>query len=389
MAARSWLLALGLVLVALNLRPVFTSVSPVAAQVQQGLGLSASTLGLLTTVTVLCLGVFAPLAPRLAIRFGTERTVLGMLLLLAGGTALRGALGSFGLFAGALLAGAAIGVIGVLLPSIIKRDFPQRVGLMMGLYSMSLCLGAALAAGATVPLGEWLGGDWRHALAAWGAFALVGALAWLPQLRAQDPQQGTNQADVGLWRDGLAWAVSLYMGLQSALAYSVFAWLPPILVDRGLSPLEAGFLLSVSVMSQLVTAFGGSWLALRFGSDQRPTLCLMLLLALVGLLGCLHAPLESILPWVVLLGLGQGGQFSVALLLIVLRSRDTPTAARLSGMSQGVGYTLAALGPVAAGLLHDFSGSWSSLGMLFAALTVAAGASGWIAAQNRYVGAVA
>ena len=338
MAARPWLLAFGLVLVALNLRPAFTSVSPVLAQVQQSLGLSASALGLLMTLTVLCLGVFAPLAPRLAIRFGTERTVLGMLLLLAAGTALRGVLGSFGLFAGALLAGAAIGVIGVLLPSIIKREFPQRVGLMMGLYSMSLCLGAALAAGATVPLEELLGGDWRHALAVWGVFALVGALAWLPQLHAQDPRQGSNQAGVGLWRDGLAWAVSLYMGLQSALAYSVFAWLPPILVDRGMTALEAGFLLSVSVMSQLVTAFGGSWLALRFGSDQRPTLCLMLLLALIGLLGCLHAPLESILLWVVLLGLGQGGQFSVALLLIVLRSRDTPTAARLSGMSQGVAY---------------------------------------------------
>jgi len=252
---------------------------------------------------------------------------------------------------------------------------------------MALCLGAALAAGATVPLKNAFGGDWRPALAIWGAFALLGALAWLPQLRVHDPGQRPTQAGAGLWRDGLAWAVTLYMGLQSSLAYCVFAWLPPILIDRGASPLEAGFLLSVSIMMQLVSAFGGPWLAMRIGSDQRPTLCLMLLLGLAGLLGCLYAPLASIWLWVVLLGLGQGGQFSVALLLIVLRSRDTPTAARLSGMAQGVGYTLAALGPLAVGLLHDLTGGWGAASVLFTVVTLAALACGWIAAQNCFVGA--
>lgn len=383
------MLVLGLVLVGLNLRPALSSVSPVLALVQQSLGLSGTAAGLLTTVTVVCLGLFAPLAPRLAARFGSERTVLGVLVVLAAATALRGVLGVFGLFAGALLAGASIGVIGVLLPSIVKHEFPRHVGVMMGVYTMSLCSGAALAAGATVPLKNAFGGDWQPALAIWGAFALVAALAWLPQLRAAGWQRSPAQARGGLWRNKLAWAITFYMGLQSSLAYCVFAWLPPILVDRGESPLQAGFLLSVSVMTQLITAFSGPWLAMHIGSDQRPTLCLMLATALVGLLGCLFAPLSSIWLWVLLLGLGQGGQFSVALLLIVLRSHDTPTAARLSGMAQGVGYTFAALGPLAVGLLHDLTGRWGATGVLFTALTAAGLVSGWIAAQNRQVGVAA
>lgn len=186
-------------------------------------------------------------------------------------------------------------------------------------------------------------------------------------------------------RSPLAWAVTLYMGLQSSLAYIVFGWLPPILVDRGLTPLAAGGLMSLSVLVQLVTAFTGPMLATRLGRDQRPTLWLMLTLALIGLLGCLYAPLGSVWLWVILLGLGQGGQFSVAMLLIVLRSGDALTAARLSGMSQGVGYTLAALGPLAVGLLHDWSGTWHGVGALFALVTAAAAAAGSVAGQRRVI----
>jgi CP family cyanate transporter-like MFS transporter len=385
-AARPGLLIAGLVLVALNLRPALSSLSPVLAQVQQALGLSATAAGLLTTLPVLCLGVFAPFAPWLARRFDAERTVFGVLFLLAAGSALRGAFGSAGLFAGALLAGAAIGVIGVLLPGIIKREFARHPGPMMGVYTMSLCLGAALGGGATVPLSQAFGGDWRPALAAWGGLALLGAAVWWPQLRRHGRPAAAAPAG-SLWRDPLAWAVTFYMGLQSSLAYCVFGWLPPMLVARGVAPLEAGFVFSVSVMAQLVTAFGGSWLATRWGRDQRPALMLFLALALVGLLGCLHAPLAGVWLWAVLLGLGQGGQFSVALLLIVLRSPNVQRAAQLSGMSQGVGYTLAAAGPLGVGLLHDLTGGWGAVGGLFALLTAGAAVAGWFAGQKRQLAA--
>jgi CP family cyanate transporter-like MFS transporter len=255
---------------------------------------------------------------------------------------------------------------------------------MMGLYTMALCLGAAMAAGATVPLMDALGGSWRGALAAWALLAVVAAVLWWPQVRHQ---AGAAPMPPGppLWHDRLAWAVTLYMGLQSALAYCVFGWLPPILIDRGVAPLQAGLVVSVSVLVQLVTAFTGPWIAMRLGADQRPTLLLMLGLALVGWLGCVAGPLEGLWLWAVLQGLGQGGQFSVALLLIVLRSPDAPTAARLSGMSQGVGYTLASLGPLALGLSHDLLGDWSAAGPLFAVVTLGAAAAGWFAAQNRLI----
>ncbi|MGH8345940.1 MAG: MFS transporter, partial [Pseudomonas sp.] len=157
---RPWLLLLGLILVALNLRPALSSMAPMLSEVSKSLGLSASTAGLLTTLPVLCLGLFAPLAPVLARRFGAERVVLGILLTLAGGIILRSSFGEIGLFAGSVLAGASIGVIGVLLPGIVKRDFPKQAGTMTGVYTMALCLGAAMAAGATVPLSEHFDKSW-------------------------------------------------------------------------------------------------------------------------------------------------------------------------------------------------------------------------------------
>ena len=176
---RPWLLLLGLVLVALNLRPALSSMAPVLGQVSEGLGLSASQAGLLTTLPVLCLGLFAPLAPMLARRFGSERVVLGILLTLALGIVLRSTLGEAGVFAGSVVAGASIGIIGVLLPGIVKRDFPKHAGTLTGVYTMALCLGAAMAAGATVPLAQRLGDSWALGLGFWVIPAVLAMLVWL------------------------------------------------------------------------------------------------------------------------------------------------------------------------------------------------------------------
>ena len=180
--SRPWLLLLGLVLVALNLRPALSSMAPLLSDVSASLGLSAAKAGLLTTLPVLCLGLFAPLAPILARRFGAERVVLGIVLTLAGGIILRSAFGEVGLFAGSLIAGASIGIIGVLLPGIVKRDFARQAGAMTGVYTMALCLGAALAAGATVPLSHVFGDRWSMGLGFWMVPAVVAALVWWPQV---------------------------------------------------------------------------------------------------------------------------------------------------------------------------------------------------------------
>ena len=377
-------LLLGLILVALNLRPTLSSLSPMLGEVSASLGFSAATAGVLTTMPVVFLGLFAPLAPILAQRFGAERTVLGVLLTLAAAILMRSSLGEAGLFVGSLLAGASIGVLGVLLPLIVKRDFGRQAATVTGIYTTALCLGAALAAGFTVPLSHYLGNDWRMGLGVWLVPAMVAALFWWPQVRyPRGVQHGRIRVN-GLLRDALAWQVTLYMGMQSSLSYIVFGWLPSILIGRGLTPGEAGWVLSGSVMLQLVGAVAASWLAAR-NTDQRGAILIVMLLTLCGLFGCLYAPLGTLWGWAIVLGLGQGGAFSLALTLIVLRSRDSHVAANLSSMAQGVGYTLASMGPLAVGLVHDRTGNWNAAGWIFAVIGGAAIVAGLGAGRARYV----
>ena len=382
---RPWLLLLGLILVALNLRPALSSMAPMLSEVSKSLGLSAVQAGLLTTLPVLCLGLFAPLAPVLARRFGAERVVLGILLMLAGGIIVRSSFGEIGLFAGSVMAGASIGVIGVLLPGIVKRDFPKQAGTMTGVYTMALCLGAAMAAGATVPLSEHFDKSWALGLGFWVVPAFVAALFWLPQVGGQ--KHGAHNVAYrvrGLLRDPLAWQVTLYMGLQSSLAYIVFGWLPSILIGRGLTPTQAGLVLSGSVIVQLASSLAAPWLATR-GKDQRLAIVVVMLLTLSGLFGCLYAPINGLWGWAILLGLGQGGAFSLALTLIVLRSRDAHVAANLSSMAQGFGYTLASMGPFAVGIVHDWTGGWTAVGWIFGVIGLGAIIAGLGAGRALYV----
>ncbi len=383
---RPWLLLLGLVLVALNLRPALSSMAPLLSEVSNSLGLSAAQAGLLTTLPVLCLGLFAPLAPILARRFGTERVVLGILLTLGGGIVLRSCFGEVGLFAGSILAGASIGVIGVLLPGIIKRDFAGHAGTMTGVYTMALCLGAALAAGATVPLSDYLGHSWALGLGFWAVPAVIAAVFWLPQVGKRQGAHSVSYRVSGLLRDPLAWQVTLYMGLQSSLSYIVFGWLPSILIGRGLTPTQAGLVMSGSVIVQLITALTAPWLATR-GKDQRLAIVVVMGMTLAGLFGCLYASLDGLWGWAIVLGLGQGGTFSLALTLIVLRSRDSHVAANLSGMAQGIGYTVASMGPFAVGVVHELTGGWSALGWIFGVVGTGAIIAGLGAGRAQYVNA--
>ncbi|MDQ0125348.1 CP family cyanate transporter-like MFS transporter [Pseudomonas lini] len=384
---RPGLLLLGLILVALNLRPALSSMAPMLSEVSKTLGLSAAQAGLLTTLPVLCLGLFAPLAPLLARRFGAERVVLGILLMLAGGIILRSSFGEVGLFAGSVLAGASIGVIGVLLPGIVKRDFPKQAGTMTGVYTMALCLGAAMAAGATVPLSEHFDKSWALGLGFWVVPALVAAIFWLPQVGQKHGAHHVAYRVRGLLRDPLAWQVTFYMGLQSSLAYIVFGWLPSILIGRGLTPTQAGLVLSGSVLIQLISSLAAPWLATR-GKDQRLAIVIVMTMTLGGLFGCLYAPLDGLWGWAILLGLGQGATFSLALTLIVLRSRDAHVAANLSSMAQGFGYTLASMGPFAVGIVHDWTGGWTALGWIFGVIGLGAIIAGLGAGRSLYVGVV-
>lgn len=386
--ARRILLGASVVLIAFNLRPVFASLSVVLPEIIRATGLSATAASLLTTLPIVCLGLFAPLAPWLGRRFGTERTLLGCMLLILVGTALRGTGHVALLFLASAVAGSGIAVANVLLSGLVKRDFARRAALMMGLYTMAVCGGAASAAGLTVPLEHAFGGGWTFALAMWAVPALLVTLLWAPQALPAAPVASESGFAVrGLWRDPLAWQVTFFMGLQSALAYIVMGWLAPILRERGLGSETAGYVVSLSVMTQVVTCLVVPALAVRL-RNQRGLAAVLSLLTVAAMLAMLFAPLRSVWLWAVLLGIAQGGTFALALTMIVLRSRDSHIAAHLSGMAQGVGYMVAAFGPLFAGLLHGWTGSFRASAWLFIGLGIALVAAGLGAGRTLYVGAV-
>ncbi len=382
---RRFLLGASLVLIGFNLRIPIASLGPVLPEAVRATGLSPLAASVLTTLPSLCFGLFSPLAPAFSRRIGAERTVLLMLAALALGTVLRAVASAPALFAAQILACLGIAAINVLAPALMKRDFQGRAALMTGLFTMSLCLGAALSAGTIVPLQRRLGGSWSLALAAWGLPALLTLVLWAALL----PRRGEVVRHIArprsLWRDRLAWQVTLFMGLQSALAYLVFGWLAPILRDRGLSPQAAGYLLSLSILGQAVTSLIAPSLAAR-GRDQRGVAVLFSALAVASLLACLFAPPGVLWLAACLLGLSQGGLFGVALMLIVLRARDALVAAQLSAMAQGVGYLLASLGPLLAGLLHSATGGWTLVAVWITAIGAAMAWSGAGAGRALYVG---
>lgn len=373
-----------MILVALNLRPALSSMAPMLVRIQQDLGLSGLAIGVLTTLPVLCLGLFAPLAPWLTRLLGAERTLSVALLVLGIALVVRANSHPLPLYLGTLGVGAAIGIAGTLLPALVKRELAQGADLVTGVYTMALCLGGALGAGFSVPLAE-LFGSWRLALGSWAGLAFIALLAWrlhIPHPRPERPALPRRGPKLRLTRQALAWQVTGYMGSQSALAYIVFGWLPTLLQRRGMDEAAAGWLLAASVMGQLVTALGAPWLA-RLGRDQRPTILALLACTAAGVLVLLQAPLEWRWWGAMLLGLGQGGSFSMALTLIVLRSANSQLAGQLSSMAQGIGYSIAATGPLLVGILIEYSDSMNLLTLALLGFIGAAALCALLAGRRR------
>ena len=382
-----WLLALSLILIACNLRPVFGSLSVVLPEIMRDTGLTSTGASMLTTLPILCLGLFSLPTPALARRFGAERVLLIALILIASGTLLRATGSIFALFLSAVLAGAGIAMGNVLLPSLIKRSFALKVALMMGLYTLAVCGGASAAAAFTVPMQlHWFEGAWPYALAVWAALGVLAILIWAPQAAHAKPVATDAAAHAGtLMRSALAWQVTFFMGLQSALAYIVMGWLAPILRERGIDSTEAGYLVATSILMQLAASLLTPPLAARLKDQRGFTLALsvMILAAFLGLLwGPLGLPMWG---WAVLLGLGQGGAFALALSLIVMRSGSAQVTAQLSAMAQGWGYVLAAWGPLLVGLLHSLTGSYMPTATLVIVLSAAMALAGWGAGRNLLV----
>jgi MFS transporter, CP family, cyanate transporter len=364
------LLALGLV--GLNLRPAVTSVSPLLGEIAQSLGLTGGEARILATLPAVCFGLAGPLAPRLGRRFGAENMIFFAIITLAVGCGMRFFASVPVLYLSCIVAGLAIGTMNVLLPGIVKRDFPQRIGAVTGFYTMVLCVGAAGASALSPQVERLFGTAWPTALAIWGLLALVALPAWAP-MRARfhsAPRAAAGNAG-NLWRNPLAWQITIFLALISSLAYSVFGWGAKILQDRGMDVPSSGLMLGLSILLQAVGAQVAPLIASTRG-DLRFSAVLMMALGLAGLLGYLFAPLHLMWLCSVVLGLGQGGAFAISLTMIAQRSGNPETAARLSGMTQSVGYVMGALaGPFAVGLVHDHFGGWGPVGGLFIAISIA------------------
>jgi CP family cyanate transporter-like MFS transporter len=388
------LLVIGVIALGYNLRGAITSLPPIFPELQTRLGLSGATVSLLAATPVICFGVVSGFAAALARRLGEERALFAAIIVLTAGLLLRAAAPSVALFPGTILAGAAIAVMNVLLSSLIKRRWPERAGMLIGLYITALSVGAIAGSVVSVPLWQSSGGSLLLTLGWLAAPAALAALLWLPQLKSQSPASDrTDRADSGRFarsavsrlavhRHPLAWQVMLFMGLQSLVYYATLSWLPTILRDRGESAAGAGDLLAVMGVGNLAVSLVVPVIAQRMRAQH--VLIVPTVAAIAGgLAGLVYAPLGSAVAWALILGAGQNAALALAIFFTAARSPDAPTAASLSAFSQAAGYLLASVGPLGVGLLHSATGSWTASIVALFALTAVMLVVGLLAARPR------
>jgi CP family cyanate transporter-like MFS transporter len=397
------LLMAGILALAFNLRAAITGLPPVFPELHTALHLSSTSQAVLATIPVLCFGVFSGIAAPLSRVFGEERVLGGALVMLTAGLVLRGAAPSVLLFPGTVVAGGAIALMNTLLPSLVKRRRPERAGLLIGLYLLSLSVGAILASLIAVPVFQAAGGaaaSVRLTLGLWAVPALIGAAVWLPQLRFRTlppagPAEGASAAAVpgqaapvrarsALWRNPLAWQVTAFMGLQSLTYYSTLSWFPTLFRDRGLSAVQAGTLLALMNLGNGATALLVPVLAHRFADQRRIALVAMIVTA-AGLAGAGFGPLPGAAPFMLLLGFGQGASLGLGIFYTMARAPDPATAASLSGFAQSIGYLLASTGPLLLGFLHTTTGGWTVPVWVLLGVVVLQLITGWLAGRARTV----
>ncbi|MEG3631496.1 CynX/NimT family MFS transporter [Streptomyces poriticola] len=394
-AWRTRLLVLGIVLAALNLRPAITSLGALLEEVRDGLGMSGSVAGLLTSVPPLCFAVFGVTAPRLARRFGPGAVVCAGMAAITAGLLIRPYAGSTAAFlAASALALMGIAVSNVLMPVIVKRWFPDRVGSMTGLYSMALAFGTSVAAAATVPLTGALDGDWQPGLAVWAVPAAAAVLPWLAFVRNRESTPVPGPAAPGADRSGrqpalritrsrTAWALAVFFGLQATGAYITMGWMAQVFRDAGVPAGTAGLLLAVTMVMGVPLAFVIPRVATRL-PRQGPIALVLGVCGLAGYAGLYFAPAAGAWAWAVLLGVSNCA-FPLALTMVGMRARTGAGVAQLSAFAQSTGYLISIPGPLLVGVLYQHSGGWGLPIALMSALMVPQMLVGVLAGRDRTV----
>src|SRR5690554_4346530 len=405
--ARGWLLALaGITLAAFNLRTAVTSITPLLDVVGREFGFGATMAGVIGMLPAAAFAAFGAATPALARRIGLERTVLLAMALAAVGLVLRSLAGGMGLLvAGSLVSLAGMGIGNVVLPPLVKRYFPHRIGTLSVVYITALQAGTIMAALLAVPLANAFG--WRLSIGAWALTALVAMLPWLVLLRraGTDTTPGASDDGAGdddaipaagatelestpasrsrVWHTPLGWGMAVMFGMTSLATYAMFTWMPRIFTDAGASPAFGG------AMVALYTGFSllGGLVIPRLAVRMPNTFVLAAVCALAqfsGFYGLWQAPMAAPWLWATLVGIG-GCTFPLGLTLINLRTRTPDGSAALSGFTQGLGYSLACLGPLLFGILKDATGGLAWPFAMLAASVVAMLGGAWQACRPRFL----
>lgn len=356
---------LGILFVSFNLRAPITSVGPITDLIQNEYSLSNSVAGLITTLPLLAFAIFSPFVAKMNHKFGHGLTMLGGLILIIIGELIRSYTNVYGLFVGTMSIGLGIAIGNVLIPSVIKHKFKKNVGNIISIYITSMCIFAALGAGISIPATNILG--WNSSLAMWVILAFIALLIWLPQLKKSEEYNNSDDLAIekvmqskSIWKSPLAWWVTLYMGTQSFLFYTLIAWIPSIIIFKGLDSHFAGMMALLFQLVALPATLLVPIIANKI-KHQKLIATIISLNYLAGMIIFLFATtsLEIIIS-MVFIGIGMGGAISLAIGFITQRTPHAKKAAELSGMSQSAGYLLAAVGPILLGFMFDITKSWTS-----------------------------
>lgn len=391
-------LILGIIFVAFNLRPSITAVGPLVGLIRGELGISNGVAGFITTIPLVFFALGSPIASLFGNLIGLERAVMVGLVLILIGILARSYSTLSGFFLGTAIIGLGIAIGNVLIPAIIKRRFPDRVGLMTSLYSASLTIMASISVAISLPLANLWHIGWKNSLAIWALIAAAGMIIWAPQCRGgaeaagESPPGGlpaarpaapadkpgrlrgkaadTTAGKFAVYNSATAWQVTIFTGIQSLLFYCFVAWLPSIVASKGVYSGAAG---TLSLMYLLVSIPANILVPVLCGrkGSQRLVAFVSCMVYLIGMVGFLFASSQQLLIFsVVLCGIGMGACISYSICLIGLRASNAKEAAQLSGMAQSIGYLLAAAGPTLIGTIYDVTSSWTLPILLFIASIV-------------------
>ncbi|HAL09742.1 MAG TPA: MFS transporter [Staphylococcus sp.] len=355
-----------MIFVAATLRAPLTSVGPVIELIKSDLEISNTLAGLLTTIPLIIFGFVSPFVSKIVTKLTMSRTILYALLILLVGLLLRVS-GDIGLFiVGTILLGIAIAFGNVCLPSYVKWRFPLQIGLFTGVYSATMNFTAGLGGGLSYPLSEITPLGFRLSLSFWVVLTILAIVFWWPQVKSgkQQELQATKAMQakvqgpkVRMATSKLAWVVALTMAMQSMVFYTVIAWMPTILVDKGMSPTAAGFLLMLNQFSQVPMTFIFPIIASKM-QNQKLLVTIVSMLFVLGFSLLFSQSYIVLVIGIIIAGFGMGAGFSLCMTFFSIRARTNAGSMSLSGFGQSIGYFIAAIGPFLIGFLHDLLGGW-------------------------------